>query len=198
MATDPAACPVLLPEPGKPVDTGRLLLRLFQPDDLDALYEIQYRPEVHRYLYSGPRSRAEVREKLDERISDYSRLGKEGDSLLLAIVRKDTGAMIGDLLLHWISQKHMQAEVGYVLHPGHNGHGFATEAARHGLLIGFERLRMHRIVGRLDARNTASARVLERIGMRREAHFRQNEFVKGEWCDEVVYAVLASEWAVRH
>jgi RimJ/RimL family protein N-acetyltransferase len=180
------------------VETERLVLRLFQPDDLDALYDIQSRTDVHRYLYSDPRSRDEVRAKLDERISDYSRLTKEGDSLLLAIVRKDTRAMVGDLLLHWISQKHMQAEVGYVLHPGHNGHGFATEAARHGLLIGFQRMRMHRIIGRLDARNTASARVLERLGMRREAHFRQNEFVKGEWCDEVVYAMLASEWAARN
>jgi RimJ/RimL family protein N-acetyltransferase len=54
------------------------------------------------------------------------------------------------------------------------------------------------VCGRIDARNSASAAVLERLGMRREAHFVENEWVKGEWTDEVVYAVLASEWAARH
>ena len=50
------------------------------------------------------------------------------------------------------------------------------------------------IIARLDARNTASARVLEHLGMRREAHFVQNEFFKGEWSDELVYAMLNDEW----
>ena len=63
------------------------------------------------------------------------------------------------------------------------------------LAIGFDGLGLHRIVGRLDARNRASARVLERLGMRREAHLVENEHVKGEWTDELVYALLAREWA---
>ena len=62
------------------------------------------------------------------------------------------------------------------------------------LRIGFEELGLHRIAGRLDARNEASARVLERLGMRREAHLVENEFVKGEWTDELVYAMLEQEW----
>jgi RimJ/RimL family protein N-acetyltransferase len=95
------------------------------------------------------------------------------------------------------SREHQQGEVGYVLHPDHQGHGFATEAATVMLRLGFEILGFHRIVGRLDARNEASARVLERLGMRREAHLRENEFIKGEWCDELVYAMLASEWRAR-
>lgn len=65
------------------------------------------------------------------------------------------------------------------------------------LRLGFEGLRLHRIVGRADGRNNASVRVLEKLGMRREAYFVQNEIVKGEWTDEVVYAMLASEWADR-
>jgi len=65
------------------------------------------------------------------------------------------------------------------------------------LRLGFEEYGLHRIVGRLDARNTASARVLERLGMRREAHFRQNEIIEGEWTDEFVYAILRPEWQER-
>ena len=62
------------------------------------------------------------------------------------------------------------------------------------LRLGFEELGLHRIIGRIDARNTPSARVLERLGMRREAHFVHNEILKGEWTDEVVYAMLEDEW----
>ena len=56
-------------------------------------------------------------------------------------------------------------------------------------------MRLHRVIGRLEARNVASARVLEKLGMRREAHFIENEWVKGEWQSEYVYAMLAEEWA---
>jgi RimJ/RimL family protein N-acetyltransferase len=56
---------------------------------------------------------------------------------------------------------------------------------------------LHRIVACLDARNVASARLAERLGMRREAHFVSNEMFKGEWTDEVIYAMLAEDWAVR-
>ena len=55
-------------------------------------------------------------------------------------------------------------------------------------------LRLHRVVGRLEPRNTGSARVLEKLGMRREAHLVENEWVKGEWQSELVYAILAREW----
>jgi RimJ/RimL family protein N-acetyltransferase len=104
---------------------------------------------------------------------------------------------VGDCVLFWHSEEHAQGEIGYVLNPAHHGRGLATEAATALLRLGFEGLGMHRITGRLDARNTASARVLERIGMRREAHLVENEFVKGEWTDELIYAMLRAEWEAR-
>jgi RimJ/RimL family protein N-acetyltransferase len=69
------------------------------------------------------------------------------------------------------------------------------EAARAVVDLAFRELGVHRVFGQIDARNTASARVLERLGMRREAHLVENEWVKGEWTDEVIYGVLADEWA---
>ena len=65
------------------------------------------------------------------------------------------------------------------------------------LRMGFEGLGLHRIVGRLDRRPAASARVLEHLGMRREACLVDNAFIKGEWTDEVLYALLADEWQVH-
>lgn len=180
--------------PAYPIETARLRLRPFTADDFDALHAIQSRPDVARYLYWGPRSREEVREALAGR-ARYTAIKAEGDSLLLAIERRDSGAMIGDVNLQWLSAAHKGGEIGFVLHPDQHGRGYGREAALEMLRLGFEGLSLHRIIGRCDARNDASARLMERLGMRREAHFRENEWVKGEWCDEYVYALLAAEWA---
>ncbi|MEH1059276.1 GNAT family protein [Micromonospora sp. CPCC 206171] len=179
--------------PDLPLRTDRLDLRLFTADDFAALHGYQSRADVTRYLYFGPNDEAASREALARKRSRVA-LRAEGDVLNLALVLRQTGAVIGDVLLIWTSVAHRQGEIGYVLHPDHAGHGYATEAAREMLRLGFDELGLHRIVGRLDARNTASARVLERLGMRREAHLRENELVKGEWTDEAVYALLAREW----
>src|SRR5665811_1089712 len=72
----------------------------------------------------------------------------------------DTGALIGDVTLFWLSRANRQGEIGYVFHPDHSGQGYATEAARVLLRLGFEDLGLHRIIGRIDARNAPSARVL--------------------------------------
>src|SRR5579875_4139557 len=170
-------------QPTYPIVTPRLLLRPFAEGDLDALYAIQSRPDVARYLYWEPRSRREVSEVLAARARRRT-LEAEGDTLVLAIERRDSGILIGDVNLRWLSAAHKQGEIGFVLHPAHHGQGYAGEAAREMLRLGFEGLDLHRIVGRCDARNDASARLMKRLGMRREAHFRENEFVKGEWCGE--------------
>lgn len=180
-------------KPDYPIESERLILRPFTTDDFDDLYDIHSRPEVTRYLYWEPRDPQSTRQVLERRIR-ASALGVEGEALQLAVELPGIGKVIGDILLIWVSREHRQGEVGYVFHPDYGGHGYATEAARVMLRLGFDDLRLHRIAGRLDGRNAASARVLERLGMRREAHFRQNEFVKGEWTDEMVYAMLADEW----
>ncbi len=71
------------------------------------------------------------------------------------------------------------------------------EVTRMMLRLGFGNYGLHRIVGRIDARNAPAARLLERLGMRREAHFVRSEFIKGEWADEIVYAMLEDEWRAR-
>ena len=182
--------------PDYPIMTPRLTLRPYTLDDLDAMYDLQSRPEVTRYLLFGPRHRAEVRASLAQRIH-ATELHDEGGSLILAVVLPETSVLIGDVVLFWRSREHRQGEIGYIFHPDYHGNGYATEAAREMLRMGFDDLGLHRIVGRVDARNTASARVLERLGMRPEAHFLQNEMVKGEWTDEIVYAMLEDEWRAR-
>jgi RimJ/RimL family protein N-acetyltransferase len=81
-----------------------------------------------------------------------------------------------------------------VLHPDFWGRGLATEGARAMLEIGFDLMGMHRIIARIEARNSGSAAVLERLGMRREALLVKNEWFKGEWSNEADYALLEEEW----
>jgi RimJ/RimL family protein N-acetyltransferase len=173
--------------------TERLIVRRFEEDDFDALLAIQSRPDVARWLYWGPRSSDEVRRSLEhKRVA--ATLVDDDDCVSVAVIRKDTGELIGDCSICLRSREHRQGEIGFIIHPDHQGQGFATEAARVLLELCFDDLDLHRVIGRLEARNTASAGVLERIGMRREGHLVENEFVKGEWQSELVYAILQREW----
>ncbi|GAA3128757.1 GNAT family N-acetyltransferase [Streptosporangium carneum] len=183
-------------KPSYPIRTERLILRPFASGDLDELHAIQSLPEVTRYLYWEPRELEQVAEALETRMKQ-SALTEEGQALALAVELAATGELIGDSVLFWHSAQHRSGEIGYVSHPRHHGRGYAAEVAHVLLELGFDGLDLHRIVGRLDGRNAASARVLERLGMRREAHLVENEMVKGEWVDEIVYAILQREWRAR-
>jgi RimJ/RimL family protein N-acetyltransferase len=181
--------------PHYPIETERLLLRPYRADDLDAFHAMHAYPDMVRYLYFESPSLEVARVMLEKRVRHVEIL-REGDKLLLALELRG-GGVIGDASLTLLSEEHKQGEIGFGLHPDYQGQGLAREAAEVMLRLGFEELGLHRILGRLDARNAASAILLERLGMRREGHILENEFVKGEWTDELLYAVLAREWAAR-
>ncbi len=178
--------------PSYPLRTERLLLRPWRADELPTYHRLRGDPGVVRFLYDEPVDRDGARAKL---ASLRSELTAPGHWANLAVEVAGSGQIAGDVGIAWISDVHRQADIGYTFLPEHRRHGYATEAAAAMVDLAFTELAAHRVCGRIDARNTASARVLERLGMRHEAHFVQNEWVKGEWADEVVYAVLAEEWA---
>lgn len=177
----------------EPIETERLLMRPFEESDFDSVFAIQSSPEVTRYLYWGPRTSAEVREALATKIAARE-IRAEGQPLFLAGTLKTTGELVADVVLNVVSDEHRVGEIGYSVPPIHQGHGYATEATAPLLRIAFEELGLHRVVASLEARNAASARVLEKLGMRREAHLLENEFVRGEWQSELIYAILDREW----
>jgi RimJ/RimL family protein N-acetyltransferase len=182
-------------KPEYPIETERLLLRPLDPaTDVDALYAYQSREDVCRYIPYPPRSRERVLERLGDPKTNPSYLEGEGEYITLAVVVRDTGVLVGDVILIWASEQHRTAEIGYVFDPDHHGHGYATEAARALLAMAFDGMDVHRVVGRIDQRNDASAAVLRRIGMRQEAVLVENEWFKGEWSTEVDFAILAAEW----
>jgi RimJ/RimL family protein N-acetyltransferase len=182
--------------PGYPLETARLVLRPFEAGDLEALFAFHSLPEVARFLYWEARDREQVRAVLDAKVRQ-TRLEDEGQVLALAVVWREVGTVVGEVSLRWLSRRHRQGEIGFVFHPGYQGRGLATEAAEMLLRLGFAELGLHRIIGRCDALNLASARLMERLGMRREAHFVHSELFKGSWGDELVYAMLEDEWRAR-
>lgn len=183
-------------EPDYPLKTARLLLRPFEPGDLDDFHAYRSRPDVFRYLYDESVSREDCRELLDELVAD-NELKTGGQRLALAIHLPEADRVIGSAVLKWRSVEDRQGEIGYSLNPDFHGRGYATEAARKMLELGFQDLGLHRIVAECDPRNEPSWRLMERLGMRREAHFRELEVFKGEWGDLFVYAMLAEEHRIH-
>ena len=179
--------------PVYPVRSPRLLLRPLSTADVAALVAYRSLAEVCRYVPFDPMDASEVTARLKAGWSRPS-LGQEGDALVLGAERADSGELIGDVLLRWISAEHGCGEIGYVFHPAHAGHGYAAEAAHALLHLAFDDLKLHRVIARLDIRNTASARLAARLGMRQDAHLVENEWFKGEWTDEFDFAMLEREW----
>jgi RimJ/RimL family protein N-acetyltransferase len=179
--------------PTLPLETERLRLRAFTADDLDPLFDLHARDDVARWLYRPPWTRAFAEEQIAKRPT-MTAFREDGDPILLAIEERESGAFAGDAMFRLLTVEHRTGEIGFVLHPGFHGRGYATETARELLRLGFEDARFHRIVARCEPRNTASAAVMERLGMRLEGHLVENEWVKGEWQSELVYALLEREW----
>ncbi len=186
-------------EPDYPITTDRLLLRpLNDHSDVVAMHDYRSREDVCRYVPFVPGTLDEMRERFRDPERVRSVLDGEGQVLSLAIERRDTGAMIGDLVLFWHSVADGHAEVGYVIHPDHAGKGFATEATAALIDLAFDGgLPVHRVSARLDERHAASAAVCRRLGLRHEASYVEGEWFKGEWTTLLVFAVLEREWRAR-
>ncbi len=179
--------------PAYPLETARLVIRPVTDADLEDLFAYHQLPPVVAYLPWTVQTREGVREVIEKRKTTVY-LDKEGDTLALGVALRETNRLIGEVFLFWRSEPNQQGELGFVFHPDFHGRGYAREAAERMLAVGFADMGWHRIFGGCDSRNTASARLLERLGMRREAHFIGNQLFKGEWNEQLIYALLRDEW----
>ena len=175
-----------------PIHTERLILRAFSTADADAYFSYQQLPEVARYLYRPPHTREKCVEVL--RDAEALALERDGDTLALAITARHDGSLLGEAVLKLANREADQGEVGYTLAPWASGHGYATEAAKEMLRLGFEVYGFHRIFARIDEENIGSVAVAGRLGMRQEARLVESDLRDGQWGTEVVFAMLAAEW----
>ncbi len=173
------------------LETERLVLREFRAEDFGAVHAYGSDPEVVRFMPWGPNTAEETREfiqrKLDEQAADPR------PTFDIAVVERVSGQVLGSVGLR-LNAERTQAALGYCYARHAWGRGIATEAARAMLRFGFEELSLHRIYATCDAENIDSARVLDKLGMRREGHCIEDVRQDGRWRDTFAYAILAREW----
>ncbi len=176
------------------IETERLVLREFVEDDWPATNAYERLPEVMRYQSSGVRTPHESRVYILSTLAEQAKVPRRLWDL--AVTLRATGELVGRVGLHVVDETQKEGRLWYVLHPAHWGQGLTPEAARALLRFGFGDCdpKLHRVTADLDPRNVASLRVVEKLGMRREAHFVENYWHAGEWTDTLIYALLAREF----
>lgn len=173
--------------------TQRLKLNPLTMNDAPAVYGYRSLPEVCRYQSFEPASLADVEDFIGR--SQSHAFDTPGSWFQFAIRHRESGLLLGDLGTHVLADDARQVEIGFTLAPEHQGRGFASEAVSgllDHLLISCQK---HRVLASVDPRNASSIALLERVGMRMEAHFHKSLWFKGEWVDDMVFAILASELA---
>lgn len=177
------------------ISTNRLVLRQATITDTHEIFAYRSNPEVNQFLSSEPKSAADI----EQFISNSAKaLNIPGTWFQMAIFLRETNKVIGDIGLHFIdSDPPQQVEIGYTLSPDFHGQGIATEAVQEIISFLFNNLQKHRIIASVDPLNKPSFRLLERLGFRKEAHFKKSLFFKGEWVDDVAYGLLSEEWKLQ-
>ena len=175
------------------LQTERLLLRCHRLDDVDDLLRFHSDPDVVRFVPWPVRDRAMVEETLRTKITQ-GRSPAPGEWLVLAVERRDTGRVIGEVLLKWASEADRQGEIGFAFAGDQQGQGFAREAAEEIIRLGFEDFGLHRLTAVCVDGNDASARLLTRLGFTQEARLVDNLVFKGEWTTQLVFAMTEETW----
>jgi RimJ/RimL family protein N-acetyltransferase len=176
-------------------ETPRLRVRPFRSSDVDAFVAYRAHPDVERYQswsdYTLEQGRALIASM------HGTQAGAAGLWYQFALETRDDGTLVGDLAMKVDDNEEGEAEMGFTLAPEQQGNGYGTEAVQGLLDYAFGMLRLHRVIAVTDALNDPAAALLERVGMRREAHFHENIFFKGAWGSEFVFAMLDREWAAE-
>src|SRR5215218_3880855 len=175
--------------------TARLDVRPFGDADLEPFVAYRAHPDVARYQSWSDYTHEQGRALIESMRAAAP--GVPGQWYQFALEESDSAVLVGDLAAKVNEAEPREMEVGFTIAPGHQGQGYATEALRGLLGHAFHQLGMHRVVAVTDALNAPAAALLERVGMRREAHFHENVFFKGAWGSELLFAVLDREWAPR-
>jgi RimJ/RimL family protein N-acetyltransferase len=177
-----------------PLTLGDITVRRVRRGDEPDLLAYRSDPAVAAQQYWEPFSLGQVTKLIADQ--DYIKPGMYGAPLVLAV--EFEGKVIGDFPLTINVPEHRQGEIGFSFHQAYTGRGLATRALAAVLGFGFVQLGLHRITAATFTDNERAWRLMERVGMRREAHFVHDGFVRGRWVDVYAYGMLDDEWRQRH
>ena len=174
------------------IETERLILDAFSQNDAKDLYEYRGDPAVARYQGWQP---ASVKDAADF-ISEQSNIkfGQAGEWCQLAIRSKQSGELIGDFGVRFPATTEDSIEFGLSLSPIHQRKGYAREVVAASIDLAFRQWGYRRLVCSVDPRNTASVALFRALGFRQEAHHVESYQFRGEWVDDVIFAMLVREW----
>lgn len=177
--------------------TERLILREYGEKDFARVHAYAQDPETVRFMTWGPNTPEATREFIALAVSQQSASPRLNFHLAAAL--REGGQIVGGCGIHIRQPEQRGAEIGYCFNRDFWGQGYATETMSGLLRFGFESLGLHRIFATCDPRNIGSERVMQKNGLRKEAHFvaARWQAKSGEWCDSLLYAILESEWGAR-
>lgn len=174
------------------LDTQRLFLRPVEANDQHAIFAYRSDAEANKYQGWIPKTLKDVE-------IFFSKLSPEFNVpdtwFQMAVIIKNNNEIIGDIGIHFFEKE--QVEIGYTIAKKHQGLGFASEAAKAVIDYLFSKLKKHRITASIDPENMASVALLEKLGFRKEAHFKESLYLNKHWVDDVIYALLAKEWKIK-
>lgn len=172
------------------IRTTRLAIRELTAADADAVQRCAGDPEVVRHLPFGPNTPDQTRAFLDRVLVGQGERPRPDHEM--AICQDDE--LVGCVRISIRSPEHRQGDIGYMLRRDLWGRGLMTRVAMAILRFGFDSLGLHRIWATCGTENLASARVPEKVGMRREGNLRHERLERGRWRDTYVYAIVEAEW----
>jgi len=174
------------------LETERLILRELKESDWQAVYEYASDPEVVRYMQWTTKTKEETKDYIRRTILNKQEQPRR--NYKFALVRKTDKRLIGQCsLISIINPEHGEAGIVYAINRSFWNQGYMTEAVKSVLNFGFNELGLHRIYATLAPDNFVSVRLLEKVGMRREGHLKEHKYIKGQWRDSLLYAILESE-----
>jgi RimJ/RimL family protein N-acetyltransferase len=175
------------------LSTERLLLRPIRIEDADFIFTYRSNAEVNKYQGWIPETINDVHHFIANKVSPEINLPCKWFQFV--VIKKDNNELIGDIGIHFLASDAFEVEMGCTFNKNHHGKGYATEALTETINYLFEKLKKKRIIASIDPRNQPSINLFERLGFRKEAHFRESLFINGEWVDDLVYAIQKDEWS---
>ncbi|MDD5062654.1 MAG: GNAT family protein [Candidatus Marinimicrobia bacterium] len=174
------------------LSTPRLILRPIDKADVQAVFNYRSDAETNRYQGWIPQTIDDVKDFIEKRVSPV--FNRQGTWFQLVIIKKAGHELIGDIGLHFFDPENQQVEIGFTLDKKHQKHGYATEAVSEIIRFLFQDLNKHRLTASIDPGNIYSIKLVGKLGLRQEAHFKESIFQNGAWLDDLVYAILRKEW----
>ncbi|MDX1829685.1 MAG: GNAT family protein [Lutibacter sp.] len=170
-----------------------LRLRLRPIDNKDAVELFKYRSDAVTNKFQGW-----IPKELEDAYEFIKKTSTEIDIVdswfQFVIIERNSNELVGDIGVHFLDTDKKQVEIGITLDKNQQGKGFATEALKGTIDFLFNKLNKHRITASIDPENNKSIELFERLGFRKEAHFRESLLINGEWADDLIFAILKNEW----